>query len=72
MFAQWSLLRPFLVYLGLTVAGVLSAFMLNDGRGLQEASALALFWSWYNIAILTVACIEQPKSAAARVYRDHR
>ncbi len=68
MFVQWSLLRPFLAYLGLTLAGVLSAFMLDDGRGLQEASALALFWSWYNIAILTISCIvciEQPKMRKA-------
>jgi cellulose synthase (UDP-forming) len=64
IFVQWSMLKIFLVYLALTIAGVLLAFMIDFDRPLQESSALALFWSWYNIVILTVAsvvCIEQPR-----------
>jgi len=53
---QWPLLRIFLVYLGLTIAGVLWAFTLDDNRSLADASAIALYWSWYNIIILTLAC----------------
>jgi cellulose synthase (UDP-forming) len=53
---QWPMLRIFLVYLALTVAGVLWAFTLDDSRSLADASAIALYWSWYNIIILTLAC----------------
>ncbi len=53
---QWPMLRIFLVYLALTVAGVLWTFTLDDTRPLADASAIALYWSWYNIIILTLAC----------------
>lgn len=53
---QWPMLRIFLVYLVLTVAGVVWAFTLDDSRSLAAASAIALYWSWYNIVILTLAC----------------
>jgi cellulose synthase (UDP-forming) len=68
LFVQWSLLRIFVVYLTLTITGVVLAFVIDDGRPLQESSALALFWSWYNIAILTIAClvcVEQPRKRKA-------
>ena len=55
-FVQWPMLRIFLVYLTLTVGGVLWAFTLDDTRSLGEASAIALYWSWYNIIVLTLAC----------------
>ena len=67
-FVQWPLLRTFLIYLVLTLAGVITAFVVDDGRSLQELSALALFWSWYNIVLLTIACmvcIEQPRKRKA-------
>jgi cellulose synthase (UDP-forming) len=67
-FVQWPLLRTFLIYLALTLAGVITAFIVDDGRSLQESSALALFWSWYNIVLLSVACmvcIEQPRKRKA-------
>lgn len=67
-FVQWGMLRTFLIYLVLTVAGVLTAFVIDDGRSLQESSALALFWSWYNIVLLTIACmvcVEQPRKRKA-------
>ncbi|HUJ36102.1 MAG TPA: glycosyltransferase [Hyphomicrobium sp.] len=53
---QWPMLRIFLVYLAITVAGVLWAFTIDDTRSLADASAIALYWSWYNIVILTLAC----------------
>jgi cellulose synthase (UDP-forming) len=63
-FVQWPLLRVFLAYLGLTVAGVVWAFLFEDGTKLRDSSALCLFWSWYNIVVLTIACVvcvEQPR-----------
>lgn len=63
-FVQWPLLNMFLLYLGLTIAGVVWAFLLEDGSKLRDSSALCLFWSWYNIVVLTIACmvcIEQPR-----------
>jgi cellulose synthase (UDP-forming) len=68
MFVQWSLLKIFLVYLILTLTGVILAFVIDQDRPLQESSALALFWSWYNIIILTIACmvcVEQPRKRKA-------
>lgn len=67
-FVQWSLLNVFLVYLGLTIMGVVWAFLLEDGTKLRDSSALCLFWSWYNIVVLTMAClvcIEQPRHRSA-------
>lgn len=63
-FIQWPLLRTFLIYLGLTIGGVLWAFLIEDGTKLRDSSALCLFWSWYNIIVLTVACVvcvEEPR-----------
>ena len=60
----------------LTVGGVVWAFLVEDGTKLRDSSALCLFWSWYNILILTIACvvcIEQPRLRnAERVLADDR
>jgi cellulose synthase (UDP-forming) len=63
-FVQWPLLRLFATFLVLTIAGVIWAFLLEDGSKLRDSSALCLFWSWYNILILALAClvcVEQPR-----------
>jgi cellulose synthase (UDP-forming) len=63
-FVEWPLLRTFLSLLGLTVLGILASFMTGLGPNHPNASVLALFWSWYNIVVLIVACyvcIEQPR-----------
>jgi cellulose synthase/poly-beta-1,6-N-acetylglucosamine synthase-like glycosyltransferase len=65
---QWPLVNTFLLYLVLTVAGVVWAFFVEDATKLRDSSALCLFWSWYNILILAIACvvcIEQPRYRAA-------
>jgi len=65
---QWPLLNTLLAYLVLTLAGVVWAFFVEDASRLRDSSALCLFWSWYNIVILTVACmvcIEQPRYRTA-------
>ena len=67
-FIEWSLMRILLIYLVLTIISVFVAFGWNGGWSLQESSAIALFWSWYNIVILTVTClvcIEQPRKRKA-------
>jgi cellulose synthase (UDP-forming) len=67
-FVQWPLLNMFLVYLVLTIVGVVWAFLLEDGTKLRDSSALCLFWSWYNMVVLTMAClvcIEQPRYRSA-------
>jgi cellulose synthase (UDP-forming) len=61
---QLPLLAIFMTYLVLTIAGVCYAFVLDPTRSLQESASLPLFWSWYNIVVLTLACfvcIEQPR-----------
>ncbi len=63
-FIQWPMLRIFLGYLALTVAGVIWAFVIDPYPSISDASAIALFWSWYNIIILVLACfvcIEAPQ-----------
>jgi cellulose synthase (UDP-forming) len=67
-FIEWSLMRVLLIYLVLTIVSVFVAFEWHGGWSLQESSAIALFWSWYNIVILTVTClvcIEQPRKRKA-------
>jgi len=61
---QWPVLRIFLFYLFLNVLGIANAFVFQRSVGLTDTSMLALFWSWYNIIILVLACyvcIEQPQ-----------
>jgi cellulose synthase (UDP-forming) len=67
-FIEWSLMRILLFYLVLTIIAVFVAFGWNGGWSLQESSTIALFWSWYNVLILTVTClvcIEQPRKRKA-------
>ena len=63
-FVQWPMMRVFLAYLALTIGGLIFAFIFDDGTRLRDSAALCLFWSWYNIVVLTIACIvciEQPR-----------
>jgi cellulose synthase (UDP-forming) len=50
-----------------TLAGIVWSFILAEPNH-ANAAILALFWSWYNIALLTIACyvcIEQPRRRKA-------
>jgi cellulose synthase (UDP-forming) len=63
-FVEWPLLRTFALLLVMTLLGIFASFTTGLGPANAEASVLALFWSWYNIVVLTVACyvcIEQPR-----------
>jgi cellulose synthase (UDP-forming) len=55
-FVQWPMLRIFLALLFISLFGIANAFLFDDTRPLAESSALALFWSWWNIIILMLAC----------------
>jgi cellulose synthase (UDP-forming) len=65
---QWSLLRGFVLYLALTVAGILWAFVLDDARPLAESSGVAFFWGWYNIVVLILACLVAVETSDRRSY----
>lgn len=59
---QWRMIAQFSVVLGLTLLGILATFGLSPS--LQDSSAVALYWSWYNIVILIAAiavCVELPR-----------
>jgi len=55
-FVEWPMLRLFLCFIGFTAAGIVWAFVIDDTRPLADASVLALYWSWYNLLVLTLAC----------------
>jgi cellulose synthase (UDP-forming) len=55
-FVQWPLLKIFGTLLALTVLGIANAFLIDQSAPLAESSAIALFWSWYNIIVLTLCC----------------
>ncbi len=63
-FIEWPLLRFFFTLLVLTIIGVEWSMFAGGGMREDASGAVALAWSWYNIAILTIACyvcIEQPR-----------
>lgn len=55
-FVQWPLLTIFGTLLALTMLGIANAFLIDQSRPLAQSSAVALFWSWYNIIVLTLCC----------------
>ena len=63
-FVQWPILRNFLFLLALNVGGIVNAFFLHQGQAVDDCGAVALFWCWYNIIVLSIACfvcVEQPR-----------
>jgi cellulose synthase (UDP-forming) len=61
---QWPVLRIFLFYLTVNALGIINVFVFNRSVGLTDMGVMALFWSWYNIVVLVLACfvcIEQPQ-----------
>jgi cellulose synthase (UDP-forming) len=55
-FIQWPLLRVFGSLLFVAMLAIVVGFSFDSSRPVTESSALALFWSWYNILILTLSC----------------
>ena len=67
-FVEWPLFRFFGALLLLTVASIGYALHVNVRGDGVEFGVLALFWSWYNCAVLLVVCvvcIEQPRRRKA-------
>jgi cellulose synthase (UDP-forming) len=61
---QWPVLRIFLFYLAVNTLGIANVFVFNRSVGLTDMGVMALFWSWYNIVVLVLACyvcVEQPQ-----------
>ncbi|WP_456797522.1 glycosyltransferase [Bradyrhizobium sp. USDA 4473] len=65
---QWTLMRPFLLLLGLTIGGLIvplnADFVLNTSPTAGDGTAIVMFWTVYNILVLLVAvvvCIERPR-----------
>jgi cellulose synthase (UDP-forming) len=65
---QWPLMRPFVVLLALTLAGLIlsltSDFAFNFSQVAGDGRAIILFWTLYNLAVLAItiaACIERPR-----------
>jgi cellulose synthase (UDP-forming) len=73
-FVEWRLLKINLALLGLTILSIGYAFHLNIRGDGVEFGTLALFWSWYNLVILTIVCfvcIEQPRRRKAERFETN-
>jgi hypothetical protein len=67
-FVEWTVMRPFVGLLVLSLAAVLWAFYVNGGSNEIHYSSPALTWTWYNLIVLVVlcfVCIERPRHRAA-------
>jgi len=61
---QWQLLFRFFVLAVLTILGVAKVFAFGNSDVIEDGGALNLFWSWYNLVVLTICClvcVEQPR-----------
>ena len=74
---QWAIMRPFASLLALSVVG-LGLPLATDyapSRAAGEEQAVMLFWSIYNLAVLTLAvmvCFEHPRQAHTIAIRWRR
>ncbi|HXZ16157.1 MAG TPA: glycosyltransferase [Roseiarcus sp.] len=72
-FVEWGVMRPFVVLIALSLAAVAVAFYVNPTPDTTRYS-LALFWTWYNLVVLTVlcfVCVERPRMRAAERFAAH-
>lgn len=63
-FIQWPMMIVFAGYLGVTVAAILVAFLINNDEAMRDSSSIALVWCWYNLIMLVLAClvcVESPR-----------
>lgn len=61
---QWRLMARFLGMALVTILGIANVFVFDNSDLIADGCALGLFWSWYNLAVLTVCCfvcLEQPR-----------
>ena len=67
-FVEWTVMRPFVILLVLSLAAVLRALYVNGGSNEIYYSIPALAWTGYNLIVLVVlcfVCIERPRRRAA-------
>ena len=67
-FVEWTVMRPFVILIVLSLAAVLWAFYVNGGSNEIHYSSPALAWTWYNLIVLVVlcfVCVERPRHRAA-------
>jgi cellulose synthase (UDP-forming) len=60
---QWSIMRPFVLLMALTLGAILSATH-GPYSSTQDGGEILLFWGYYNILLLAVAiiaCVELPR-----------
>ena len=53
---QWPLMRIFAAFIALTILAIAKSFLFPSSTFAHDAEGIALFWAWYNIAVLTLAC----------------
>ena len=73
-FVQWPVLKIFFTLLVVNVAGIAYPFLIDNGRTFLDSSVMALFWSWYNILILLIACcvcVERPRLRRTERFEVH-
>ncbi len=73
-FVEWPILKFYGALLGLTILSIGYAFHVNIRGDGVEFGVLALFWSWYNLIILTVVCfvcVEQPRRRKAERFETN-
>jgi len=61
---QWMTMRRFSAVLICLIVSMTLSFLSNESGALEAAGGLCLFWSWYNIVMLTIACavcVERPR-----------
>ncbi len=61
---QWRLLCRFAFMALLTILGTTRVFGIDHSDLIQDGGAISIFWSWYNLTVLTLCCFicfEQPR-----------
>jgi len=61
---QWRLLARFLFIALIIILGIANAIVFDNSDLIEDGGALSLFWSWYNLTVLTLCCfvcVEQPR-----------
>ena len=67
-FVEWTVMRPFVGLLVLSIAAMAWAFYVNGEAGEIHFSSPALAWTWYNLIVLVVlcfVCVERPRKRAS-------
>jgi cellulose synthase (UDP-forming) len=67
-FVEWTVMRPFVILLILSLSAVSWALFVNGGSNEIYYSSPALAWTWYNLIVLVVlcfVCVERPRHRAA-------